>query len=97
MVLEVALIDVRPGEEDAFASAYAEARPLIDSSPGCRSVRMTRGIERPGRFILLVEWETLEHHTEVFRGSDRFPRWRGLVGPYFAGPPTVEHFVDLPA
>lgn len=97
MVLEVALIDVRAGEEEAFAGAYAEARPLIDSSPGCRSVRMTRGVESSSRFVLLVEWETLEHHTEVFRGSDRFLRWRALVGPFFAQPPTVEHFTDLPA
>lgn len=95
MVLEVALIDVRPGQEEAFTAAYAEARPLLDSSPGCRSVRMTRGIESPGRFALLVEWANLEHHTEGFRNSDRFTRWRALIGPYFAAPPTVEHFTDV--
>jgi heme-degrading monooxygenase HmoA len=95
MVLEIALIDIRPGQEDAFAAAYAGARHLVASTPGCRSVRMTRGIESPSRFVLLVEWDSVEAHLENFRGSDRFPRWRGLIGEHFAGPPVVEHFTDM--
>ena len=96
MVLEVALIDVRPGEEEAFAAAYRQAHPIVRSTPGFRSIRMTRGIESPSRFVLLVEWDTVEAHLENFRASDRFTRWRGLIGPYFAAPPVVEHFTDVP-
>lgn len=95
MVLEVALIDVRSGEEENFAAAYAKARPLLVSTPGCRSVRMTRGIESPSRFVLLVEWDSVAAHEENFRATDRFAEWRGLIGPFFAGPPRVEHFTDL--
>lgn len=94
MVLEVALIDVSPGSEDAFSVAYKEAAPLVDQTPGCRSMRMTRGIETPTRFVLLVEWDSVEAHEE-FRASDRFPQWRALIGPHFAAPPQVEHFRDL--
>ncbi len=97
MVLEVALIDVVPGQEDAFAAAYAKGHHLVASTPGCRSVRMTRGIETPSRFVLLIEWDSVAAHEENFRGSDRFPAWRGLIGPYFAAPPRVEHFTDVPA
>jgi heme-degrading monooxygenase HmoA len=96
MVLEVALIDVVPGQEDAFAAAYAQARPLVTGTPGFRTIRMTRGIESPSRFVLLVEWDSVAAHEENFRGSDRFPRWRALIGPYFAAPPVVEHFTDVP-
>jgi heme-degrading monooxygenase HmoA len=95
MVLEVALIDVRPGQEDEFAAAYAKARELVATTPGCRSVRMTRGIESPSRFVLLVEWDSVEAHLENFRNTDRFPQWRGHIGPYFAAPPVVEHFTDV--
>jgi heme-degrading monooxygenase HmoA len=95
MVLEVALIDVLAGQEDAFAAAYLKARSLVAETPGCRSVRMTRGIETPTRFVLLVEWDSMKAHTEDFRGSDRFPQWRGHIGPYFAQPPHVEHFNDV--
>jgi heme-degrading monooxygenase HmoA len=97
MVLEIAIIDVRPGQEDAFATAYATARPIVATTPGCRSVRMTRGIESPSRFVLLVEWDSVEAHLETFRGSDRFGRWRAIIGEYFAGPPLVEHYTDVEA
>ncbi|GAA1814714.1 hypothetical protein GCM10009682_39790 [Luedemannella flava] len=97
MVLEVALIDVTPGQEDDFADAYGKARPILADTPGCRSVRMTRGVESPSRFVLLVEWDSVEAHTDNFRATDRFGQWRGLIGPYFAGPPVVEHFTDVPA
>lgn len=97
MVLEVALIDILPGQEDEFAEVYRQAREILATTPGCRSVRMTRGIESPSRFVLLVEWDSVEAHEKNFRESDRFPTWRGQVGRYFAEPPRVEHFIDVPA
>ncbi|MEH1013241.1 antibiotic biosynthesis monooxygenase family protein [Micromonospora sp. CPCC 206060] len=97
MVLEVALIDVVPGQEEQFAAAYAEGHTVLAGTPGCRSVRMTRGIESPSRFVLLVEWDSVEAHEQEFRATERFTRWRTLIGPYFAGPPVVEHFTDVPA
>jgi|SRR5256885_17235499 heme-degrading monooxygenase HmoA len=97
MVLEVALIDVLPGKEEEFAAAYRKARELLVTTPGLRSARMTQGIESPQRFVLLVEWDSVEAHIENFRASERFPAWRGLIGPYFDGAPRVEHFADVPA
>jgi heme-degrading monooxygenase HmoA len=97
MVLEVALVDVIPGQEEAFAAAYRVGHPILAGAPGCRSVRMTRGVESASRFVLLVEWDSVAAHLENFRGTDRFARWRGLIGPYFAKPPLVEHYTDVPA
>jgi heme-degrading monooxygenase HmoA len=97
MVLEVALIDIRPGHEDAFAAAYRAGHPILAGTPGCRSIRMTCGIESPARFVLLVEWDSVEAHLENFRGTERFDQWRSLIGKYFAQPPLVEHFTDVPA
>jgi heme-degrading monooxygenase HmoA len=95
MVLEVALIDVLPGQEEEFAAAYRLGHPILASTPGCQSVRLTRGIESPTRFVLLVEWASVEAHNENFRGSERFAQWRGFIGPFFASPPVVEHFTDV--
>ena len=95
MVLEVGDIEVVPGHEDEFAAAYAGVREVLASTPGCRSVRMTRGIETPSRFVLLVEWDSVAAHEENFRGTDRFTTWRAAIGPHFAAPPRVEHFTDL--
>lgn len=96
MVLEVALIDITPGSEDGFATAYKMAYPILATTPGCRSVRMTRGVESASRFVLLVEWDDVEAHEKNFRGTERFQQWRGWIGPYFAKPPLVEHYIDVP-
>ncbi len=93
MVLEIAIIDVTDGSQEAFAADYEQGRGLVSVTPGCGVMRMTQGIETPTRFVLLVEWESVAAH-EVFRDSERFAPWRALLGPHFAGPPHVEHFVN---
>lgn len=93
MVLEVAIFDVT--DADGFEAAYLGARELLLSSEGCRSARMTRGIESPDRFVLLVEWDSVEAHDNNFRATERFPVWRAAIGPFFAEPPRVEHFTDV--
>jgi len=93
MVLEVALFDVT--DPAGFEAAYREARPIIAGTQGCRSVRMTHSIESPERFVLLVEWDSVEVHDQAFRATERFTRWRALIGPYFAAPPRVEHFTEV--
>lgn len=97
MVLEVALIDVLAGHEDAFAESYRRVAPVLRDTPGCRSVRMTRGVESPTRFVLLVEWDSVQAHEQNFRGTDRYATWRAAIGVHFAQPPVVEHFTDVPA
>lgn len=95
MVLEVADIAVQPGSEDDFIAAYRGAKELLTSTAGCRSVRMTRGVESPSRFVLLVEWDSVAAHKDNFRAADRFTSWRAAIGPYFATPPYVEHVTDV--
>ncbi len=93
MVLEVALIDVT--DPDGFAAAYRGAHHIIAGAPGCQSVRMTAGIESPNRFVLLVEWDSVEAHDQNFRETELFTAWRAAIGPFFANPPLVEHFSDV--
>lgn len=92
MILEVAIIDVKPGAGPGFETAFAEARKILAAQPGHRANRLQRCIEAPERFLLQVEWTTLEDHTEGFRRSADFARWRELVGPFFAAPPSVQHY-----
>jgi heme-degrading monooxygenase HmoA len=95
MVLEVANINVLSGSEDDFTAAFLGVRHVLAATPGCLSVRMTRGSESPSRFVLLVEWESIQAHEENFRATDRFGTWRAAIGPFFDGPPNVEHFLDV--
>jgi len=94
-VTEHALLYVRPGQEAEFEAAFTEARQVIGASPGCRSVRVLRGVESTSTYLLLVDWDNLQAHTETFRGSPGFTRWRELVGRYWDPMPTVEHFREL--
>jgi heme-degrading monooxygenase HmoA len=95
MVLEIADFAVLPGSEEKFAAAYREAVAHVAATPGFHTARMTRGIESPSRFVLLIEWDSVEAHTVGFRESENFAKWRALIGPYFDGPPRVEHFADV--
>ena len=92
MILEVALLDVVAGREDEYEAAFAEAKPIISSMPGFRTLKLERCIERPNRYLLLVEWDTLEAHTEGFRGSAGYERWRALLHHFYDPFPTVEHY-----
>lgn len=95
MILELADIAVTPGSGPEFEAALAEARAVIAASPGFRSLAVRRGVESPDRYVLLIEWEALEDHTVGFRESPAFGEWRALIGPFFDGPPAVEHFVPV--
>jgi heme-degrading monooxygenase HmoA len=95
MVLEIADFTIKAGTEDEFAAAVKEALPFVAATPGFLGARLSRGIESPSRFVLLIEWESVQAHNVGFRESDRFPKWRALIGPYFDGNPHVEHAVDV--
>ena len=92
MILEAAILTVHAGQERAFEATMAEARPLVAASPGFRSLQLRPCVEQAGRYLLLVEWERLEDHTEGFRRSERYEAWRALLHHFYDPFPTVEHF-----
>jgi quinol monooxygenase YgiN len=91
MILEIAEIEVKPGEEDAFEEGVRKAIPLFLRARGCHGVDLHRTVEAPNRYKLIVTWETVEDHMVHFRNSADFQEWRRLVGPHFAAPPQVVH------
>lgn len=92
MILERALVAVKPGTEQDFEAAMEQAKDVLAQAEGFQSFRLQRGIERPSTYLLLIEWGSIEDHMQGFRESDLFVRWRELIGPYFAAPPEVEHY-----
>lgn len=96
MVLEVAILQVRAGQSEAFEAAFREAQEIIASSAGCRRHELRRCLEAADRYLLLVWWDSLESHTRGFRGSPAYQRWRELLHPFYDPFPTVEHYVVVP-
>ena len=92
MILEHALLTVRPDSHDEFEAAITRAREVIAAAPGFRSFALHRGVEAPDRYLLLVGWATLEDHTTGFRESPAFAEWRSHIGPFFDSPPVVDHY-----
>lgn len=92
MILEVAILDVKAGQEDEFETAFAQASSIISSMPGYLSHQLQRCVEKENRYILLAQWETLEAHTVGFRGSDQYQEWRKLLHHFYDPFPTVEHY-----
>ena len=93
MILELVDIRIHAGQQTAFDEAIARGvTTVIAQAKGFRGYKINQGIENPERYILEIFWETLENHTVDFRQSPAFTEWRAIVGPYFAVPPTVEHF-----
>jgi heme-degrading monooxygenase HmoA len=95
MILEHAVLDVIYGEEQSFEHAFDEAKSIIASMPGFRSLALNRCIEQPTRYLLLVEWERLEDHTEGFRSSREYETWRNLLHHFYEPFPVVEHYEPL--
>jgi heme-degrading monooxygenase HmoA len=93
MILELADIRIQPGQNAAFEEAIERGlKTVIGQAKGFNGFKVNRGIESPERYILQIFWTTLQDHTIGFRESPAFAQWRAIVGPFFAGPPTVEHF-----
>jgi heme-degrading monooxygenase HmoA len=95
MILEVAILDVIPGQESEFQQEFINAQQIISSMKGYSDHRLMRCIEKPNRYILLVSWETIEDHTVGFRGSPEYQEWKKLLHYYYDPFPEVEHYESL--
>jgi heme-degrading monooxygenase HmoA len=92
VILEHAPLSVRAGQEAAFEAAFAVAQSIIASMPGFERLSLSRCIERPGAYLLLVEWRTLEDHIAGFRVSPAYGEWRRLLHHFYDPFPVVEHY-----
>jgi heme-degrading monooxygenase HmoA len=92
MILEAAILDVIVGKEKEFETVFAKASPIIASMTGYISHQLQHCIEAPNRYLLLVQWETLEAHTVGFRGSPEYQEWRKLLHHFYDPFPVVQHY-----
>ena len=54
MVLEVAILDVRAGQTEAFETAFRESQEIIAARPGYLRHELQRCVEAVNRYLLLV-------------------------------------------
>lgn len=92
MILEVAMLHVRPGQTAEFETAFARAQSIIAAMPGYIEHELQRCLEVPDKYVLLVRWRSLADHEQGFRGSPEYQEWKRLLHHFYDPFPVVEHF-----
>lgn len=95
MITEHALLPVAIDRAAEFEAAFDRARDIISRSPGFVSLTLSRSVESPGIYLLLVRWEQLSDHTEGFRGSPAYQQWKALLHHFYDPFPVVHHFTTV--
>ncbi len=92
MILEVAILNVKPAETAAFEAAFAQAQQIIAGMSGYVGHELQRCVEVANQYILLVRWQTLDDHTVGFRQSAEYKEWKTLLHHFYDPFPTVAHY-----
>ena len=92
MVLEVAILDIKQGQSKAFEKSFAKAKYLISCQKGFISHELKKCLEQEDKYLLLVQWETVEDHEIGFRGSAAYQEWKKLLHHYYDPFPVVAHY-----
>ncbi len=95
MILESVYLNVKAGQTEAFEEAFREASSIIASMKGYIALELHKCIEDENLYLLQVQWETLEDHTEGFRGSEEYQEWKKLLHHFYEPFPTVYHFEQV--
>lgn len=91
MIHEIAILPVKPARIDAFKRAFAELTHLLSRARGYEGHRLMQGVETPSQFSLIVQWQTLEDHTQVFEASEDHAVFMAGLQDYLAAEPAVHH------
>ena len=92
MILEMGVLNVKPGQSSDFEAAFSNALPIIKASPGFVSLDLNKCIETPDRYLLVVKWQTLEDHNIGFRQSEPYQEWKRLLHHFYDPFPKIEHY-----
>lgn len=95
MVLEVAILNVKPNESDRFEQAFVKAELIISSMKGCIEHDLMKCVEKENQYILLVKWNTLEDHEIGFRQSKEYQEWKALLHHFYESFPEVQHYTKV--
>jgi len=91
MILEVVRLKIRNGLEPEFEKGITDSLPLFDAAKGCHGMQVVRSIEEPNVYYCLVQWETVEDHTELFQKSPAYQRLFELIGGSIDGDVEATH------
>jgi heme-degrading monooxygenase HmoA len=92
VILEIAQLQIKPEQSAAFESAFDVAQKIISAMPGYLGHELQKCMEQANHYMLLVRWESVEHHEIGFRQSAPYQQWRQLLHHFYDPFPTVRHY-----
>jgi heme-degrading monooxygenase HmoA len=90
-IWEVVPVTVKAGTEDDFEATFRSNIALLEQAEGCLDVKMLRAVDKQSAFLILIQWESVEFHTEVFTKSQAYAEFGRALGPFFTAPPEIFH------
>jgi heme-degrading monooxygenase HmoA len=91
MLLERTELSIKEGLEEGFSAAMKDkGLGILNSVPGIKTVNLGRGVENPGKFLLLIEWENMDAHL-AYNKTSASTEIRSLIGGFTKGG-AMEHF-----
>lgn len=92
MVVEYIRYQIPAAQSNEFEAAYTEAAASLDASEHCLGYELSRGVEEPDRYILRIEWDSLQGHEQGFRGNPEFQPFLAAVQPFFSQIEEMRHY-----
>ena len=95
MILEIAILDVKPKQEKYFEAAFEKVKNIISNFNGYISHQLQKCIEIINHYILLVNWQTLDDHTEGSRESKEYQERRKSLHHFYGPLQEVDHYQSV--
>lgn len=90
-VVEFAWLSSRDGEGDAMERGFVAAVAELQGADGALHVAAHRCVEDGDRFLLEVQWTSVEAHM-AYRETEGFQAFRSHIGGLLAGAPEFAHW-----
>jgi quinol monooxygenase YgiN len=97
MIVEYVRYRVPPERAQALEDAYQAAAESLRASPHCLAFELSRSLEEPGRYVLRIEWDSVEGHLEGFRKSPEFTAFLRHVRPFIPDLEEMKHYERVEA
>ena len=91
MIHEIVIQHVQPEKRDEYIKVFGEILTKANYA-GSHGIRFFTSIEEPGRVILMIDWDSVEAHTQI-RGTPTYNAMREATSKYQTAKSDGWHFL----
>jgi heme-degrading monooxygenase HmoA len=95
LVQEILMLDVKPGTERTFETAFQQATKVMQQAEGFLDAKLLSCVEQENKYLVAISWETIEAHVNEFKNSPAFQEMKALLGPFYLANPQVGHYKQV--